>query len=92
MDWDGVGTFALFISSGAVGVGIILLKAYRLRLEARLEERRMRQLNSPMPSDEVGEQLEALSAEVQRLNERLDFTERLLGGVDEKVEKPSASR
>lgn len=87
MDWDGVGTFALFISTGAVGVGLILLRAYKLRLEARLEERRMRQLNGPMPSDEVGEQLEALSAEVRRLNERLDFTERLLGGVDEEVEK-----
>ena len=85
MDWDGVGTFALFMSSGAVGVGIILFKAYKLRVEARLEEQRLRRLDAPMEADEVGDQLEALNAEVRRLNERLDFTERLLGGVDEKV-------
>ena len=36
MDWDGTGTFALFLSSGAVGVGIILLRAYKARLAAKL--------------------------------------------------------
>lgn len=32
VDWDGVGTFALFLSSGAVGLGFIALRAYKAKL------------------------------------------------------------
>ena len=40
MDWDGIGTLALFFSSGAVGVGIIALLAYKAKLTSKLEQAR----------------------------------------------------
>ncbi len=70
MDWDGVGTFALFLSSGAIGVGLILLRAYHLKLKARIEEARINAI-----SDDT---IEELRQEMHRLSERVDFTERLL--------------
>ena len=70
MDWDGVGTFALFLSSGAIGVGLILLRAYYLKLKARIEEARIHAISS--------DSIEELRHEMHRLSERVDFTERLL--------------
>ncbi len=72
MDMDGIGTFALFLSSGAVGMGLILLSAYRMRLKTRLEEKRLESI-----SDSV---IDELRHEMRRLNERVDFAERLLEG------------
>lgn len=77
MDWDGVGTFALFLSSGAVGVGMICLRAYKARLEARLEQARIEHA-SPGPSFDT-EQIRELEEKVARLTERVDFNEKLLG-------------
>ncbi len=37
MDWDGIGTLAFFFSSGAIGVGLITLRAYKARLASQLE-------------------------------------------------------
>jgi len=77
MDWDGVGTFALFIASGAVGVSITLLKAYKAKLQAGLERERLRAHRSG-DSVELAEKVTALESQVGRLTDRLDFTERLL--------------
>ena len=77
MDWDGIGTWALFFSSGAVGVGLIALNAYKAKLASKLEWERLRR--SAGPGDEVVEQIQDLEAKVQRLTERADFTERLVG-------------
>ncbi len=77
VDWDGIGAFALFISSGAVGVGLIALLAFKAKLASKLDWERLRR-SDPAP-DEVLEQLQDLEAKVQRLTERADFTERLVG-------------
>ncbi|NNF27111.1 MAG: hypothetical protein HKN73_07825 [Gemmatimonadetes bacterium] len=77
MDWDGVGTFALFIASGAVGVTLALVRAYKAKLSAELERERIRATHGP-GSVEVTDRLSAVEAEVERLTDRLDFTERLL--------------
>ena len=77
MDWDGVGTFAMFLASGAVGVGIVLLKAYKAKLASKLEFARLEKYREA-PDDEVQEQIRDLEDQVQRLTERLDFTEKLL--------------
>jgi len=83
MDWDGIGTFALFLSSGAVGLGIVALRAYKARLASKLELARIER-ESGVP-DETREQLQNLEDEVRRLTDRVDFTERLLGdGEDRK--------
>ena len=77
MDWDGVGTFALFISSGAIGVGIIALRAYKAKLAAKLERARLER--APRDPDHTQEQLRELEDEVRQLRERVDFNEKLLG-------------
>ena len=78
MDWDGVGTFALFLASGAVGVTVALVRAYKAKLSAELERERIRATHGP-GSSEVTERLTAVEAEMERLTDRLDFTEKLLG-------------
>jgi len=80
VDWDGIGTFALFLSSGAVGLGIIALKAYGARLASKLEVERLRRAGPTQ--DEVTEQMRYLEDQIHRLTERVDFTERLLGDAD----------
>ncbi len=77
MDWDGIGTLGLFLSSGAIGVGLILLRAYKARLASKLEWERLRR--SDASPDEVLEQIQDLEGQVHRLTERIDFTERLVG-------------
>ncbi len=76
MDWDGIGTLALFLSSGAIGVGLIALRAYKAKLASKLEWERLRHHDAP---DEVLEQIQDLEAQVHRLTERVDFNERLVG-------------
>ena len=70
MDWDGIGTFALFFSSGVIGIGLMFLRAYHLKLKARIEETRIHAI--------ADDTIEELRHEMQRLSERVDFTERLL--------------
>ncbi len=77
MDWDGIGTLALFLSSGAIGVGLIALRAYKAKLASKLEWERLRHYGAP--PDEVLEQIQDLEAKVHRLTERGDFSERLVG-------------
>lgn len=78
MDWDGVGTFALFLASGAVGISVVMLKAYGLKLKAKLEQERLRS-HEASDSAELLEKVDALEAELNRLTDRVDFTEKLLG-------------
>ena len=77
MDWDGIGTFALCLSSGAVGLGVIAFKAYAAKLASKIEMEQLRR-SSPAP-DELTEHMRYLEDQVQRLTERVDFTERLIG-------------
>ena len=76
MDWDGIGVFALFLASGAVGLGVIGLKAYGLHLKSRLDRERIKHDHGA--SADVTEELAMLEQKVDRLTDRLDFTERLL--------------
>ena len=85
MDWDGVGTFALFLASGTVGVFLVLLRAYKMKLAAKLDLERLRR--SSTASDEVLEQVRGLETKVDRLTERVDFAERLLGDGDSEPSK-----
>jgi len=77
VDWDGVGTFAMFLASGAIGVGVVALKAYKAKLASKLEFARLER-DREAPDDHVQEQIRDLEDQVQRLSERLDFTEKLL--------------
>jgi hypothetical protein len=82
VDWDGVGTFALFLASGAVGLGVIALKGYQAKLASKLEWARLERIGDDVPDDHTDQMLQ-LEAKVDRLTERLDFTEKLLGdGAD----------
>jgi hypothetical protein len=76
VDWDGVGTFALFLSSGAVGLGVIALRAYKARLANRLEVARIEAAGNGPDLDL--EQISDLEMKVARLSERLEFNEKLL--------------
>ena len=85
MDWDGIGTAALFLASGGAVVSWTLLKAYSLKLKAKIEQERIRA--GSHGTDEVLEELHALTTQVHRLSERLDFTEKLVGSG----QRPTAS-
>ena len=76
MDWDGVGTFALFLSSGAIGLGVIALKAYEAKLASKLE--RMRLEGADDSAAESLERIGELEERVQQLTDRAEFTDKLL--------------
>ena len=81
MDFDSIGAFALFISSGVVGAGFILLAGFRMKLKADLEKLRFRESGSDATEElreELRQSIARQSAEIDELSERLDFTERLL--------------
>lgn len=78
MDWDGIGTFALFISSGAIGVGVIMLRAYKAKLAAKLEWARLE--HSASGADHAQEQVRDLEDQVRELSERVEFNEKLVSG------------
>lgn len=83
MDWDGVGTFALFLASGAVGISVVMLKAYKLKVQARLEQERLRRHND-QDTEELLERVDSMQAQISSLTARVDFNERLLeSGSDE---------
>ncbi len=85
MDMDGIGTMALFLSSGVIGAGLILLSAYRMTIKASLEKVRMQAISR--------ETVEDLHHQMRRLSERVDFAERLLesGRVAQPAAKPKPS-
>ncbi|MBT3325834.1 MAG: hypothetical protein HN396_06245 [Gemmatimonadales bacterium] len=51
MDWDGTGTFALFLSSGAIGIGIIALKASKAQLDSKLEWAKLQRVDDSVDED-----------------------------------------
>jgi len=85
VDWDGTGTFALFLSSGAIGIGIIALKAYKAQLDSKLEWAKLQRVDDSVDED-TAEHIRQLERQVQRLTERVDFTEDLLGAGQESPE------
>ena len=81
MDWDGVGTFALFLSMGGVSLGLMVLAGFRMKLKQRLEMQRLEggsQDEIEQLREELHDALEQQHAQITDLQERLDFTERLL--------------
>jgi hypothetical protein len=80
VDWDGIGTAALFLSSGVISVGVITLRAYAMRLQHRLELERLQ--HSGRDDSELAETLVTMQDQMVRLNERLDFNERLLSSKE----------
>lgn len=86
MDWDGVGTFALFIATGGVGMAIVALRAYKAKLASKLEWARLERADE-VP-ERVQEQIRDLEDQVERLTERLDFTEKLLAPKAEGAQAP----
>ncbi len=81
MDMDGIGTAAMFLSSGVIGVGLIWLAAYRTKLKVGLDRDRLHG-SSNDAVDELRQEMHDLlaqqAAQLDDLHERLDFTERLL--------------
>jgi len=69
VDWDGIGTAEFFLSSGVIGVGVITLRAYAMRLHHRLERERL--LHDGRDDSELAETLVAMHDQMVRLNERL---------------------
>jgi len=86
MDWDGIGTAAMFLSSGVIAASFALLGAYRSKLASRIEMLRL-QHERPASDDAVQEQIRDLEDQVQRLTERLDFTEKLLASGSQDAAK-----
>ena len=89
MDWDGIGTFALFLSSGAVGLGLIMLRAYKARLAAKLEWARLVQAGDD--SEYADEQIRDLEEQVRRLSARVEFNQKMLeqGEATPREDQPS---
>ena len=81
MDFDGIGTMALFLSSGAVGVCAIFLAGYRMKLRADIEKHRLGAGAGGSADDlreEMRQAIENQNHQIDELHERLDFAERLL--------------
>jgi hypothetical protein len=78
MDWDGIGTAAMFMASGGFGVAVVMLRAYQAKLSSKLESERIRR-SSTGTDEALVEQIRDLESQVNRLTERVDFTERLIG-------------
>ena len=89
MDWDGIGTMALFMSSGIVGIGLIMLGAYGLKLKHRLEQDKLAQ--GQQHESELTDTLLVLQEQMGRLNDRMDFNERLLEKGDRSKEGAESS-
>ena len=92
MDWDGIGSVALFLGWGAIGVAIVALRAYKAKLASKLDWERLRLSNIRRDADPLlAEQIQDLEMHVLRLTERVDFTERLLTeGKTDPVESETA--
>lgn len=81
MDWDGLGTLALFFSMGGVSLGLMVLAGFRMKLKQRLELQRLEggsHEDVEQLREEMHDALEQQHAQIADLQERLDFTERLL--------------
>ena len=65
-----------------VGVGVVVLAGYRMKLKAEIEKRRLGGSDSASDLDDLRDEMrEALAhqaTQIDELHERLDFAERLL--------------
>ena len=78
---DSIGAFAMFLSAGGVGLGLILLSAYKAKLRAGMTQLQLDEASVESVDqlrDEMHQALSQQAAEIEDLNERLDFAERLL--------------
>ena len=88
---DIIATIVFFSISGVVGAGVIGLYAYKMRLASKLEWARLHAAED-VPEQTL-EQIHNLQEQVERLTERVDFTEKLLDSGAEgakKLSEPSA--
>jgi len=93
VDSGAIAVIALFAISGLVGAGVITLNAYKAKLASKLEWARL-QAAEDVPEQTL-EQIHDLQEQVERLTERVDFTEKLLDSGPEgakKLSEPSAER
>ena len=87
MPADIIATIVFFAISGIVGAGVIGLYAYKMRLASKLEWARLHAAED-VPEQSL-EQIRDLEEQIQRLTERVDFTEKLLDAGPEGVGKLS---
>ncbi len=87
MDSEAIAVITLFITSGLIGAGVITLYAYKARLASKLEWARLHAAED-VPEQTL-EQIRDLEEQIQRLTERVDFTEKLLDAGPEGVGKLS---
>ena len=81
MDFDSIGAFALFFSTGAVGCTLVWLASYRMKLKNDLEQKRLDAGGSEdveQLREEFQQLLSEQAAQIDELHERIDFAERLL--------------
>ncbi len=86
-----IAIITLFAITGVIGSGIIALKAYKMKLASKLEWARLHAAED-VPEQTL-EQIHNLQEQVERLTERVDFTEKLLDSGAEgakKLSEPSA--
>jgi threonine dehydrogenase-like Zn-dependent dehydrogenase len=84
---DIIAIIVFFAISGIVGAGVIGLLAYKMRLASKLEWARVHAAED-VPEQTL-EQIQDLQEQVERLTERVDFTEKLLDAGPEGVGKLS---
>ncbi len=87
MPADIIAAIVFFAISGIVGAGVIGLYAYKMRLASKLEWARVHAAED-VPEQAL-EQIQDLQEQVERLTERVDFTEKLLDAGPEGVGKLS---
>ncbi len=87
MPADIIATIVFFAISGIVGAGVIGLYAYKMKLASKLEWARLHAAED-VPEQAL-EQIQDLQEQVERLTERVDFTEKLLDAGPEGVGKLS---
>ena len=81
MDWDSIGAFALFLSAGGFGMGLVWLVSFRMKLKHKLELARLGGQSDDAVDqlrDEMHDLIEQQGAQLVDMQERLDFAERLL--------------
>ena len=91
MPSDIIATIVFFAISGVVGAGVIGLYAYKMKLASKLEWARLHAAED-VPEQTL-EQIHDLQDQVERLTERVDFTEKLLDSGQagaKKLSEPSA--
>ena len=91
MNSESIVVITLFVTSGLIGAGVITLYAYRAKLASKLEWARLHAAED-VPEHTL-EQIHDLQEQVERLTERVDFTEKLLEsgpGGTRKLPEPSA--